>query len=494
MIFEQDNKQTTNRKNQVAAHGSHAVMGKLPPQAVDMEEAVLGGLMQLKDAYLTVGEFLKAEMFYQTSHEKIYSAIQGLVNSNSPVDIRTVISQLRSTGELEMVGGAYAVTEMTEKVGSLANIEYHARIVYQKHLQREMIRISTETITDAYEDTTDVFELHNKNQTEIFNLFSFTNGRNISAIGSLLDEAIIDLSKPRVTGLTGVGSGFIELDTLTNGWQKSDLVIVAARPAMGKTAFVLNCARNAAVDFDKPVLIFSLEMAERQLTYRLIADETEILFDDILKRRLSDYDKDRLSTALSKLKKAPLHIDDTASISVELFRTKCIRMKKKHDIQLIVIDYLQLMTVSERKNGNREQEISKICAALKTVAKELDVPVIALSQLSRAVEGRAGMAKRPMLSDLRESGSIEQDADQVFFLYRPDYYDITEDAEGNSVIGLCELICAKNRHGATDTIKLRFIGKYMRFRDWLIDTFEKASNFIIKPSNFYESNNDEQPF
>lgn len=493
MIFKNDNTQTTERRRNLNPT-PYSGLGKLPPQACDMEEAVLGALMLQKDAYLSVGEFLKVEMFYRDIHQKIYNAIQGLLRNSSPVDILTVIAQLRTQGELEMVGGAYAITEMTDRVSSTANVEFHARIVYQKYLQREMIRISTDTINSAYEDTTDIFELHNNNQTEIFNLFSFTNGRNINTISALVDDAIIDLSKPAVTGLTGVGSGFIELDTLTNGWQKSDLIIVAARPAMGKTAFVLKCARNAAVDFDKPVLIFSLEMAERQLTYRLIADEAEILYSDILKRRLADYEKLRLSTALAKLKKSHIHIDDTAALSIDLFRTKCIRMKKKHNIQLIVIDYLQLMTVSERKNGNREQEISKICAALKGIAKELDIPVIALSQLSRAVESRAGLGKRPMLSDLRESGSIEQDADQVFFLYRPDYYGITEDENNNSVIGLCELICAKNRHGATDTIKLKFIGKYMRFIDWITDVIDKASNFIIRPSNFYESDNEDKPF
>lgn len=479
------------RKSKIVQPTPYAGLGKLPPQAIEMEEAVLGALMQYKDTYLTVGEFLKPDMFYRDNHRKIYSAIQGLVTSSSPCDVVSVVGYLRSQGELEHVGGAFYLTGLTNNIVSASSIEYHARIVYQKYLQREMIRISTETINGAYDDTTDVFDLHNKNQTEIFNLFSFVNGRNITAISSLIDEAIIELNKERVTGLTGVGSGFIDLDTITNGWQKTDLTIIAARPAMGKTAFVVNCARNAAVDFGKPTLIFSLEMSEKQLTYRLIADETEIMLETILKRRLADYEKLKLNTALAKLKKSPLHIDDTPSLSIELFRTKCIRMKKKHDIQLIVVDYLQLMTISSGKTGNREQEISKISAALKSVAKELDVPVIALSQLSRSVESRPGLNKRPMLSDLRESGSIEQDADQVLFLFRPEYYGITEDENNNSIAGLCELILAKNRNGSTDTVNLKFIGKYMRFMDWGKDEFQQESTFILQPSNHF---NDDNPF
>jgi replicative DNA helicase len=307
----------------------------------------------------------------------------------------------------------------------------------------------------------------------------------------LVNEGIEELSQPKVEGLTGIGSGFYELDDLTNGWQKSDLVIIAARPAMGKTAFVMQCARNAAVDFNKPVVVFSLEMAKRQLTQRLIAGETQIMLEHIQKRSLEEWEKAKLTSATQKLRKSPLHVDDTPALSVELFRSKCIRLKKKFDIQLIIIDYLQLMTIAgSKKNGNREQEISKISAALKSVAKELNVPVIALSQLSRAVESRPGMAKRPMLSDLRESGSIEQDADQVFFLYRPEYYGITEDADGNSVHGLCELINAKNRHGATDTIKVKFIGKYTKFMDWNEKPIDE-SNFSISPSNSF---NDDKPY
>lgn len=465
--------------------------GKLPPQAVELEEAVLGALMLDKESYLSIGDFLKAEMFYKDNHVKIFTAIQKLFTDSSPIDILTVRSQLVKQGELEMVGGAYYLTQLTERISSAANIEYHARIVYQKYLQREMIRISTDTIQAAYEDTTDIFDLHSNNQSEIFNLFSFTNGRNIDTIETLVNEGIEELSQPKVEGLTGIGSGFYELDDLTNGWQKSDLVIIAARPAMGKTAFVMQCARNAAVDFNKPVVVFSLEMAKRQLTQRLIAGETFIMLENIQKRNLEDYEKLRLKSATEKLRKSPLHVDDTPALSVELFRSKCIRLKKKFDIQLIIIDYLQLMTIAgSKKNGNREQEISKISAALKSVAKELNVPVIALSQLSRAVESRPGMAKRPMLSDLRESGSIEQDADQVFFLYRPEYYGITEDADGNSVHGLCELINAKNRHGATDTIKVKFIGKYTKFMDWIEKPISE-SNFSISPSNSF---NDDNPY
>lgn len=490
MIFENDKEDfyeknsrvnAEQRRSRVINPTPYSGLGKLPPQATDMEEAILGALMLERESYLTVGEFLKTEMFYRDNHQKIYDSIQSLFIAASPIDILTVTAELRKRGELEMIGGAYYITELTNRVASAGNIEFHARIVYQKYLQREMIRIGTETINSAYDDTTDVFELHDKNQSETLSLFSFINGKNIDSIEKLINESIADLSITHLTGLTGIASGFKALDNLTNGWQPSDVIILAARPAMGKSALMLKLGRNAAVDFDKPVVVFSLEMSKKQLTHRLIADETGILLDFINKRQLNDYDKLRLNSALERLKKSPLHIDDTPGISVEQFRSKCIRLKKKFDIQLIIIDYLQLMTVSTKnKGGNREQEISRISSALKSVAKELNVPVIALSQLSRAVESRAGMAKRPMLSDLRESGSIEQDADQVFFLYRPEYYGITADGNGNSVEGLSELICAKNRHGATDTVKLRFEGALMRFTDWIEQMPDYTQNYPYK--------------
>ena len=454
-------KAARNRNQQFAG------LGKLPPQAVDIEESVLGALMLQKDAYLTVSEYLRPEMFYMDKNQKIYEKIINLITNSSPVDILTVINALRKAGELEMIGGAYYITELTERVTGAVNIDFYARVIYEKYLQREMIRLSTDTISSAYDDTTDVFEIHDKHQSELFNLFNFTNSKNIDTISSLLDTSIADLNKEYETGLTGVGSGFYEMDNLTNGWQKSDFVIIAARPAMGKSALMLKLARNAAVDFNKPVVVFSLEMSKYQLVNRIISDETDIPLTRILKRQLSEYDKQKLNSTLNKIKNSGLFIDDTPGLSIQAFRSKCIRLKKKHDVQLIIIDYLQLMTITGVKPGNREQEISKISAACKMVAKELNVPVIALSQLSRQVESRAGMAKRPMLSDLRESGSIEQDADQVLFLYRPEYYGITHDADNNSVEQLCEVIFAKFRNGETDTIKLRFDGTRTRFTDWL---------------------------
>lgn len=490
MIFENDTQSQPNnnrRQSRIVNPTPYSGLGKLPPQAVDLEEAILGALLLERESFLIVGEFLKAEMFYKDNHQKIFTAIQTLFTKGSPIDILTVRDQLRNQGELEMIGGAYYITGLTSHVASSANIEFHAKIVYQKFLQREMIRISTDTIQAAYDDMSDVFEIHNTNQTELFNLFIFTNGRNIDTIETLVNESIAEILEDREAGLTGVGSGFYEVDNLTNGWQKSNLIIVAARPAMGKTAFVMKCARNAAVEFNKPVAVFSIEMSKRELAYRMISDETEISLDNIQKRRLSDYEKLRLKTATEKLRRSPLHVDDTPALSIEIFRSKCIRLKKKFDIQLIIIDYLQLMTISGKKTGNREQEISKISAALKSIAKELNVPVIALSQLSRAVESRPGMGKRPMLSDLRESGSIEQDADMVLMLYRPEYYDITEDGDGNSVIGLTELICAKYRHGATGTVKLKFIGKYTRFTDWIDKPIDE---YKIQPSVMFNEPRD----
>ncbi|MEX2594191.1 MAG: replicative DNA helicase [Anditalea sp.] len=443
-------------------------IGKLPPQAIDLEEAVLGALMLEKDALTAVVDILTAESFYKDSHKEIYQAILDLFNASEPIDLLTVTNQLRRNGKLEIAGGAYFITELTSRVSSAANIEYHARIITEQSMKREMIQIASEIQRDAYEDTTDVFELLDKMEQSLFEISENNIRKNYADMRSIMREAITELEskKGQKDGLTGVPSGFTALDRVTSGWQKSDLVIIAARPAMGKTAFVLSVLRNAAVDHNRPVAIFSLEMSSIQLVNRLISSEAELDSEKIKKGNLADYEWEQLIHKTSKLSSAPLFVDDTPALSILELRAKCRRLKAQSDIQLIVVDYLQLMSGDSKGNmgGNREQEISSISRALKKIAKELSVPVIALSQLSRAVETRGG-DKRPQLSDLRESGAIEQDADIVMFLYRPEYYGITEDEEGHSTAGLGEVIIAKHRNGSLQNVKLRFIGKYTKFTD-----------------------------
>ncbi|WP_342086332.1 replicative DNA helicase [Dyadobacter sp. OTU695] len=456
---------------------------KLPPQAIDLEEAVLGALMIEKDALTAVADILRPDSFYKESHIRIYSAIVTLFADSEPIDMLTVTAKLRSTGELELVGGASYIMELTSKVNSAANIEYHARIISQAYIKRELIKVSSEIQREAYEDTTDVFRLLDKTEQSLFAISESNIKKNYADMGALMRQALaeLDQKKNNKDGLTGVPSGFSALDRLTSGWQKTELMILAARPGMGKTAFVVSSLRNAAVDFNIPVAIFSLEMSSVQLVNRLISAEAEIDSEKIRKGSLAPHEWEQLHHRIHRLTNAPIYIDDTPALSVLELRAKCRRLKAQHDIQMIVIDYLQLMTgdTGGKSPGNREQEIAMISRSLKNLAKELDVPVIALSQLSRAVETRGG-EKRPQLSDLRESGSIEQDADMVIFLYRPEYYGITEDEAGNSVAGVGEVILAKNRAGSLDTIQLRFIGKYTKFAD-LDSGFTPAPFSIDRP-------------
>ena len=519
MILENDNqynKPNTDRRNRVTNPTPYSGLGKLPPQAIDLEEAVLGALMLEKDALSSVIDILKADVFYKDSHQKIFAAIRMLFEKSSPVDILTVTAQLRQQGELEMIGGAYYITELTNRVASAANIEYHSRIIIQKFIQRELIRISTDVIQSAYEDTSDVLDLLDRAEKNLFEIAQNNLRRDSRKMDDLMHEALkeIEALKDKKDGLTGVASGFTDLDRMTSGWQKSDLVIIAARPAMGKTAFVLTCARNAAVDFNKPVVVFSLEMSSVQLVNRLISGETEIEQEKIRKGNMEEWEWQQIHSKIGRLEAAPLIIDDTPALNIFEFRAKCRRLKSQHDIQLIIVDYLQLMhgkAADAKGGGNREQEIGSISRALKSVAKELNVPVIALSQLSRAVESRPGGSKRPMLSDLRESGSIEQDADMVLFLYRPEYYGLEVDEDNNPTAGVGEVIIAKHRNGETGRVRLKFVGKFVKFTD--LDQgmgmdggfspgnafaglapsqdFEKPSNFIIRPSKMDQMEDDD---
>ncbi|MFZ7115103.1 MAG: replicative DNA helicase [Bacteroidota bacterium] len=441
--------------------------GKLPPQALDLEEACLGALMLEKDALTKVIDILHPDSFYKDSHRLIFQAIRRLFERSEPIDILTVTNELKKSGELDIVGGPYAITQLTNRVASAANIEYHSRIILQKHIQRELIRISAETIKDAYEDTSDVFMLLDKAEKNLFEVAQGNIRRNYQEMSTMVSEAYKQIEAARLhgTGVTGVQSGFTDLDRITSGWQKSDLIIIAARPGMGKTAFVLSLARNAAIGFNRPIAVFSLEMSSVQLVQRMISSETGIPSDKLRKGTLDNTEWQKLVSMTGKLSSAPVYIDDTPSLSVFDLRSKCRRLKAMYNIEMIVVDYLQLMRSDvDAKSGNREQEISTISRSLKALAKELNVPVIALSQLSRAVESRGG-SKRPQLSDLRESGAIEQDADMVTFIYRPEYYGIEFDEDNNPTKGTAEIIIAKHRNGALDTVRLKFINHLAKFTD-----------------------------
>lgn len=443
-------------------------LGKVPPQATDLEEAVLGALMLEKDALTEVIDILKVDSFYKDSHQAIFEAILDLFGESQPIDLLTVTAQLRKNGKLEVAGGAFYITQLTSKVSSAANIEYHSRIISEQAIKRELIRISSEIQKNSFEETTDVFELLDKMEQALFEISEKNIRKNYADLRSIMRDAIAEMEakKDQKDGLTGVPSGFTALDRITSGWQKSDLVIIAARPAMGKTAFVLSVLRNAAVDHERPVAIFSLEMSSVQLVNRLIAAEAELDSEKIKKGSLHEHEWQQLIHKTAKLSKASLFVDDTPALSILELRAKCRKLKAQHDIQMVVIDYLQLMSGDTKggSGGNREQEIASISRALKKIAKELEIPVIALSQLSRAVETRGG-DKRPQLSDLRESGAIEQDADMVMFLYRPEYYGILHDEHDISTEGVGEVIIAKHRNGSLGTVKLRFIGKYTKFAD-----------------------------
>ena len=440
--------------------------GKLPPQAPELEQAVLGALMLERNAVNEAIDILQPESFYVEAHKKIFDAILGLFRNAQPIDILTVTEELKRRAELDIVGGPFYISQLTNKVASSANVQYHARIISQKHILRELIRISAEMTRDAYDDTSDVFDLLDKAEQDLYAITSGNLKRNYEPMSELIQGAIanIESAKNKTGGVSGIPTGFVQLDKLTAGWQRSDMVIVAARPAMGKTAFVLSMARNIAVEHKRAVAVFSLEMSSTQLVTRLIASEAGISSEKLRKGDLNDSEFAILHQHIARLTNAPIFIDDTPGLNIFELRAKARRLKSQHNVDLIIIDYLQLMTAGgDSKGGNREQEISSISRSIKSIAKELDVPIIALSQLSRAVETRGG-DKRPMLSDLRESGAIEQDADIVCFLYRPEYYKIYEDEHG-STLGVGEVIVAKHRNGAVDTVRLRFIPELAKFTD-----------------------------
>jgi len=440
--------------------------GKIPPQAIDLEEAVLGAMMLESDCTMTGLDILKADCFYNESNKKIFLAIAEISNNNEKVDILTVKDTLVKNQQLDEIGGPYYLSQLTTKVASGAHIEYHARIVYQKYIQREMIRVSSEIQRRAYEQGEDVDDLLEFSQNEFFVLSEGSMRREAQLLRIVIDETIeqIQAAGAKDDSLSGVPSGFTSLDRITSGWQPSDLVIIAARPSMGKTAFVLSMARNMAVEHNVGVAIFSLEMASVQLAKRLLVSETELASEKIRNGRLAEYEWEQLHSKSSRLIKAPIYIDETPAISISELRAKSRRLVAQNNVKLIVVDYLQLMSGPTDSKGSREQEVSTISRSLKAMAKDLNVPVIALSQLNRSVESRAG-DKRPQLSDLRESGAIEQDADIVIFIHRPERYGI-EEKDGVNLKGLAQIIIAKHRNGAVTDVDLRFIEKFAKFTDW----------------------------
>ncbi len=443
--------------------------GKIPPQALDLEEAVLGAMMIDKKGVDDVIDILHPEAFYKEAHQFIFEAIYILFQNAEPTDLLTVANQLRKSGHLEVIGGDFYLVGLTQKVSSSAHIEFHARIILQKFIQRKLITISSEIIEEAYDETIDVFDLLDDAETKLFEVTQGNLKKGSEDAHGLVDQAIKKIQEiSNKQGMSGIASGFNRLDELTSGWQPSDLVIIAARPGMGKTAFVMSMAKNMAIDFGEPVAIFSLEMSSIQLITRMISSETGISSGKLRKGNLAPHEWEQLNVKVKNLSKAPIYIDDTPSLSIFDLRAKARRLVSQHGVKIVIIDYLQLMTAgpSQKSGGNREQEISTISRNLKALSKELNIPVIALSQLSRAVETRGG-SKRPLLSDLRESGAIEQDADIVSFIYRPEYYGLTEwdDEERTPCEGQAEFIVAKHRNGGLENIKLKFIAHLAQFNN-----------------------------
>ena len=483
-------------------------MGKIPPQAIDLEEAVIGAMLIDKKGVDEVIDILQPEAFYKEANQHVFSAIHELFETSEPIDLLTVSARLRKMGLLEKVGGDFYLVQLSKKVSTSAHIEFHARIILQKYIQRSLIKISNEIIDNAYKESIDVFDLLDEAESKLYDVTQGNIKKSSESAQNLVIQAkkrIEDIAKR--DGLSGVATGFEKLDALTSGWQPSDLIIIAARPGMGKTALTLSMARNIAVTKNIPVAFFSLEMSSVQLITRLISSETGLSSEKLRTGKLASHEWEQLNVKVGDLERAPLFIDDTPSLSIFDLRAKARRLSSQHGIKLIIVDYLQLMTAgTSNKTGNREQEISTISRNLKALAKELDIPVIALSQLSRAVETRGG-TKRPLLSDLRESGAIEQDADIVSFIYRPEYYGIDEwdDDERTSSEGQAEFIVAKHRNGGLDNIRLKFIGHLGKFDN--LENFESPFEFQSKmneasinttslpnPNDAFGEEDDDMPF
>ena len=440
----------------------------LQPQALEVERAVLGALMNDRDAYAVVCEILSPESFYEQRNQLIYSAIRDLSLAEKPVDVLTVTDELERQGCLDKVGGAIYIADLSNKVASSANIEYHARIIAHKFLARQLISFASEIETKAFDGSMDIDDLMQEAEGSLFELSRRNMKKDYTQIDPVISNAVEVIQKAAANkdGLTGVPTGYHKLDNITSGWQSSDLVIIAGRPAMGKTSFALSMAKNIAADYKVPMAFFSLEMSNVQLVNRLISNCCEIQGSKILNGQLKPDEWERLDKRLNNLIGSPLYVDDTPGLSVFELRTKARRLVRDHGVKIIMIDYLQLMNANGMRFSSRQEEVSTISRSLKQIAKELDIPILALSQLNRGVESREGLeGKRPQLSDLRESGAIEQDADMVLFVHRPEYYHIYQDENGRDLHGMAQIIIAKHRKGATGDVLLNFRGEFTRFEN-----------------------------
>lgn len=462
-------------KRRVSPDMSTMMYGKVPPQAKELEEAVLGAIMLERNAFDSVVNIIRPESFYVDANQRIFRAMQALAIKNLPMDELMIVQQLKETEELDMVGGPYYLSKLTRNVVSAANIEQHSFIVQQQFIKRELIRLGGQLATMAYDDSISAKELMGEHEKEFTALTNEGAGDNAVNIDAAMVQAITRLEGliAKNEDITGVPTGFFHLDKLTSGWQDTDLIILAARPSVGKTAFALNLARNAAMHPEKPVPVafFSLEMSTGQLTNRLMSAESGIWLEKISRGKVDEHElKSIYKKAVEPMSKKKMIIDDTPALDLLTMKSKCRRLKRKHKIGLIIIDYLQLMSGDSNDSKNREREIAQISRGLKGLAKELQVPIIALSQLSRETEKRKGDAKMPMLSDLRESGAIEQDADVVAFMYRPEYYSQLGDENGESTKGLTYLSVAKHRNGTlaqgNEAIKLKAELHIQKFHDW----------------------------
>jgi len=477
-----------NRKSAMTYDQAFALNGKIPPQSLDLEESVLGALLIDQNALTNVIGIVRPNHFYSPEHRAIYEAITKLFDDNKPIDILTVVEQMKREGTLESAGGAYKISSLTNRVTSAAHIEYHARVLIEKFIQRELIRLSTETITEAYDETTDVLGLLDKTETNLLNINDGMLGTQETDMSSLWQQTIQEIKdlKESDRNTLGISSGFVEVDKLLGGFQPGTLIVLGARPSMGKTSFAMNIARNVAVDFKKPVAFFSLEMTRHELVKRLISAESEISSSKFKRGdQLEFHEIEQLRIKSEHLQDAPIWIDDTFSLTIFELRAKCRRMQQQHKIEMVFLDYLQLMKGGDFKsNGNREQEISTISRQLKGLSKELGIPILALSQLNRKSEDRRGDTKEPVLSDLRESGAIEQDADIVLFINRPEVHGFTDPDALGETIGMADIIIAKHRAGATGKARLRFRPEITKFENR--NLFGQTSS--VTSGNSYFSN------
>jgi replicative DNA helicase len=468
-----------NHRNAVQLHSIDPNYAHVQPQATEIERAVLGALMIDKNAILSVGSLLKPESFYEPRNQKVYSAIIELSMHELPVDILTVTEQLARQGDLEAVGGPSYVTELSSSVASSVNVEYHARIIAQKYLLREVISLSSNVQTQAFDETTDVDDMMQYLEASVFDLAKRDIKQDYVGIIVAVKEADAKMMQAYSNKgeLTGIPTGYLQLDETTRGWQNSDFIIIAGRPSMGKTAFALSMLKNMAVDRKIPSAFFSLEMSRVQLAQRLMSNVTDIKLSQIIGGQLSPSDLEQYDKHLPSLLDAPIYIDDTPGLSLMELRTKARRLVREHGVKIIFVDYLQLMNANGTRFFSRQEEVSIISRSLKGLAKELNLPVIALSQLNRGVENREGLeGKRPQLSDLRESGSIEQDADMVLLVHRPEYYRIYNDDNGRDMHGMAQIIIAKQRQGATGDVLLTFRGEFTRFENPEDKRLKKPNN------------------